>query len=201
VLATAALCRNGALDENGKPVRYVVATDLETVVKKPVMTTGTYPDTDRVIPKVDDMTFAVAFDAVLLAKLMAQFAKMNKGKKGKPVGVTMYFGEPTVKNGKATSCACLMTGTTDADQDVTAVLMPVSCGQVDEFWTAKKKRELAALVAAAAGSPARLKEEEGVTYWVCRSPECGSEFTMDVKYCSHCYNTREDCQRIWPKEV
>lgn len=139
VLSTVALCSNGALDEDGKPFRYVVANDLENVTKKPVMAKANFPDIDRVIPSRENMDFAITVNAALLADILQQLERMNKNK-ANMVPVTMYFQAPRANKsqpGKTISQAIRMESKTDAGQDVTSVLMPVRGDADDAFWTAK----------------------------------------------------------------
>lgn len=143
ILATAALCSNGTVDADGKPTRYMVVTDLENVVKKAVETKGNFPDTDRVIPKVDSMEFAIGFDARLLGALCDQFIRM--GNKKQIIPMQFHFQAPSEKKdykGTVSGYHCqaaLITGKTEEYQDVTAVIMPIK-GDTETFWIDKRKR-------------------------------------------------------------
>ena len=140
ILKTAVVADSGEL---GAP-REVLTNDLETIKRFPAEMYGNFPDIDRVMVKKENCDYAIGFDAVVFARLLAQLAKIGSdGRKYKdgskrPVPVTMYFKKPKMdSDGRTLGKAVLMESRTDDLQQVTSLLMPYKSAAADEFNRAK----------------------------------------------------------------
>ncbi len=136
VLQTVALVQNGAIGEDGRPKRYVVSNDLETVTKKPVMVTGSFPDLSRVMPASlgSDTLAVVTLDARLLGAICSQVAKMA-GKGAAPLTIQVYSDQLRPVR---------IDATTEAGQTVEAALMPMRNDREDiKAWRANAAKSAA----------------------------------------------------------
>jgi hypothetical protein len=116
VLQHAAIC-TGATSETGARTVPVLTTDLSSSQTHSVRALdGNFPDYKRVMPKLEETTFKVGFDAKKMKALMAQFESFMKNKTG-PLLVDFYF--------TAENSAVRMEASGGDDQQMTAILMPV----------------------------------------------------------------------------
>lgn len=97
---------------------------LETDLK-PALGGYEFPDFKRVVPNLEDMEHAIAFDVVLLERVVNTLKRLTKGTKGKRF-VTLYIPSDSKK-------AMRIDTETPEGQEVVAVVMPYTAPTVDKF--------------------------------------------------------------------